>query len=69
MRTRPALYEAENEAEAEFYEAEAETFGLEALTSLEEVIVCKYSIKRYNTSENDLKLFIPPESLLVKSTL
>jgi len=32
MRTRPALHEAENEAEAGYYEAEAEAknFGLEA---------------------------------------
>jgi len=34
VRTRPALPEAENEAKARCYEAEAENFGLEALTSL-----------------------------------
>jgi len=34
VRTRPALHEAENEAEAGCYEAEAENFGLEALKSL-----------------------------------
>jgi len=30
VRTRPALHEAENEAEAGCYEAEAENFGLKA---------------------------------------
>jgi len=30
VRTRPALHEAENEAETGYYEAEAKNFGLEA---------------------------------------
>jgi len=31
MRTRPMLHEAENEVEAETYDAEATKFGLEAV--------------------------------------
>jgi len=31
MRTRPALHEAENKAEAKTYEAETTKFGLEAV--------------------------------------
>ena len=34
MRTRPMLHEAENEAEAKTYEAEAIKFGFEAVLAL-----------------------------------
>jgi len=34
MRTRPVLHEAENEAEAKTYEAEATKFGLESVLAL-----------------------------------
>jgi len=51
MRVRPVLHEAENEAEAKTYDAEATKFGLDELTFL---CACGYE-RKVNIKCRDLK--------------
>jgi len=69
MRTRPMLHEAENEAEAKTYEAEATKFGIEAVYWPRGLNIPAYSLKRLQLNKKTYICIAPHSKELTAEAL